>query len=182
MKRLRNSIQLLVILVLMSGVFRVNAGNFPKSIQKKIDKAVKTIFPLEDLTMDTIDDFNFDNFKYRDIQNVRLRVLKGADKIMGFACFASSKGKNDFFDYMVLFDTELKIQKVIVLVYRSSYGGEIMAKSWLKQFIGKVGGEEMEFGKDIDGISGATISAPSISKGIKSISLLLTDLKANGEI
>lgn len=43
-------------------------------------------------------------------------------------------------------------------------------------------GEETEFGKDIDGISGATISALSMTKGVQSLSFLLSELKVNGKI
>ncbi|MUP38793.1 FMN-binding protein [Labilibaculum euxinus] len=182
MKRWINIIQLVVIFVLIHGTFAANASEFPKSIQKKIDKEVQKIFPVEDLIMDDIDNLNLDAFNCEGVRDLHLSTLKKADKLMGFACFASSKGKNDFFDYMVLFNENLEIQKVVVLIYRSSYGGEIMAKSWLKQFIGKIRGEEMEFGKDIDGISGATISAPAMAKGVKSVSLLLSELKANGKI
>jgi len=66
-----------------------------------------------------------------------------------------------------------------VLVYRSTYGGEIMSRSWLKQFIGKTKGESMEMNKDIDGISGATLSAPSITQGVKDLSLLLAEIQTN---
>ncbi|MBN2597493.1 FMN-binding protein [Labilibaculum sp.] len=182
MKRWISILQPVVIFVLISGVFSARASSFPKSIQKKIEKEVQKIFTSEDLIMDDIDNLNLDTFNCEGLRDLHLSTLKEADKLMGFACFASSKGKNDFFDYMVLFNQKLEIQKVVVLIYRSSYGGEIMAKSWLKQFIGKVGGEEMEFGKDIDGISGATISAPAMAKGIKTLSLLLSELKAKGEI
>jgi Na+-translocating ferredoxin:NAD+ oxidoreductase RnfG subunit len=182
MKKLRDIIQLVVISVLISGTFVANAISFPKSIQKKIDKEVQKTFSVEGLTMDDIDNLNLDTFNYEGVRDLHLSTLKSNAELIGFACFASSKGKNDFFDYMVLFNANLEIQQVVVLIYRSSFGGEIMAKSWLKQFIGKERGEEMEFGKDIDGISGATISAPSMAKGVKSISLLLSNLKANGKI
>ena len=95
---------------------------------------------------------------------------------LGYACFASSRGKNDYFDYMVIFDKDLVIKQVKVLIYRSTYGGEIMSRSWLKQFIGKTNGREMAMDKDIDGISGATLSAPSITQGIKDLSLLITKI------
>ncbi|MFA9372252.1 MAG: FMN-binding protein [Labilibaculum antarcticum] len=182
MKRLRDIIQLVVILVLISGTFGAMASRFPKSVQKKIDKEVRKIFAVEDFTMDDIENLNLDTFNGDGLRNLHLSTLKSADILIGFACFASSKGRNDFFDYMVVFNENLEIEKVIVLIYRSSYGGEIMAKSWLKQFIGKVKGEEMEFGNDIDGISGATISAPSMAKGVKAVSLLVSELKENGEI
>ncbi len=182
MKRLRDIIQLVVILVLISGTFEVKASSFPKSIQKKIDKEIQKTFPVEGLVMNDVDNLNLDTFNCDGVKDLYLSTLKSNDELIGFACFASSKGKNDFFDYMVLFNENLEIQQVVVLIYRSSFGGEIMAKSWLKQFIGKERGEGMEFGKDIDGISGATISAPSMAKGVKSTSLLLSNLKANGKI
>ena len=57
-----------------------------------------------------------------------------------------------------------------------------MAKYWLKQFEGKYNGEQLEFNKDIDSISGATITAPSITAGIKSLSLLMVHLKETGKL
>ena len=182
MKRSLKSIRIVIIALLVGFMFPSQANDFPKSIQKKIDKEVQKIFPIDGLIMNSIDDLNLDFFAYKGTRGIRVSTLKWEDELMGLVCFASSKGKNDYFDYMVLFNENLEIQKVVVLIYRSSYGGEIMAKSWLKQFIGKVKGEEMEFGKDIDGISGATLSAPSITKGVKSLSLLLNKLKANGKI
>mgnify|MGYP003624826122 CR=1 FL=1 len=108
--------------------------------------------------------------------NTKVLLLKSAESNLGYACFASSKGKNDYFDYMVIFDKELVIKKVKVLIYRSTYGGEIMSHSWLKQFIGETNGQEMAMDKDIDGISGATLSAPSITLGVKDLSLLIAEI------
>jgi len=155
---------------------------YPKSIQKRINKALKSSFGTDQLSMEevNIDDINLD--AYVGFTKVRLESIKNNDEIIGFSTFASSKGKNDLFDYMVLFDNEMKIQQVVILIYRSSYGGEIMARYWLKQFIGKSNGENMEFEKDIDSISGATISAPEITKGIKSLSLLMTDLRLKDKL
>lgn len=174
--------QVLVVIILFCSLNTVLAVSFPKSVQKKITKVVKATYLHNDIVLDDIKEIKLDAFKYQDVRNVSLGTVTLMGKIKGFACFASSKGKSDYFDYMVLFNEDLEIQKVVVLVYRSSYGGEIIAKYWLKQFIGKVKGENMEFGKDIDGISGATISAPSITKGIKMLSLILNDLKVNGAI
>ena len=49
-----------------------------------------------------------------------------------------------------------------------------MSQSWLKQFIGKTNGQEMTMDKD--GISGTTLSAPSITQGIKELSLLIAEI------
>ena len=175
MKLSAKLIQLTLSFVFVFGVFaNAEAADFPKFIQKKIDKTVKKTFVDQEVDFEALNVTS--SLAYENLHNVKIKVLKSENQPIGFAGFASSKGKNDDFDYMVLFDNDLKILKVVVLVYRSSYGGEIMAKSWLKQFVGKSSGENMEFDKDIDSISGATISAPAITKGIKALSLLMTEV------
>lgn len=49
-------------------------------------------------------------------------------------------------------------------------------KSWLKQFIGKSRGESLQIDKDIDNISGAILSAPSITQGVRDLSLLIAEI------
>jgi len=156
--------------------FLLHAGDYPKSVQKRIDKTLVKLFPkivVELIDMDLTAELTS---AYTSVRGVKISRLKSAESILGYACFASSKGKNDYFDYMVIFDKELVIKKVKVLIYRSTYGGEIMSRSWLKQFIGKANGQEMAMDKDIDGISGATLSAPSITQGIKELSLLIAEI------
>ncbi|NOU61524.1 FMN-binding protein [Marinifilum caeruleilacunae] len=167
---------LLITLVVFSG-FEARAQKYPKPIQKRIDKAIKQAFAAEEVSFSKSEVSADQIVQFPDIEKVSVYQLKSNDSLLGYATFASSKGKNDLFDYLVLFDEEMIIKKVVILVYRSSYGGEIMAKYWLKQFEGKYKGEQMVFEKDIDSISGATISAPAITKGIKSLSLLMVQLK-----
>lgn len=168
----------IVICLLISSVL-LHASDYPKSIQKKIDRTLVKLFPKKLVELKDVDFSDTLISTYSSVRNVKVSQLKADESELGYACFASSKGKNDYFDYMVIFDTDLLIKKVVVLVYRSTYGGEIMSRSWLKQFIGKSKGEFMEMDKDIDGISGATLSAPSITQGVKELSLLISDMKQN---
>jgi Na+-translocating ferredoxin:NAD+ oxidoreductase RnfG subunit len=164
-----------VICLLISSLL-LHAGDYPKSVQKRIDKTLVKLFPKMVVELKEMDLSTELTSAYTSVRSVKISRLKSADSNLGYACFASSKGKNDYFDYMVIFDKELVIKKVQVLVYRSTYGGEIMSRSWLKQFIGKTNGQEMAMDKDIDGISGATLSAPSITQGIKELSLLIAEI------
>lgn len=165
----------LIICLLISG-FLLHAGDYPKSVQKRIDKTLMKLFPKKVIELNEIDLPAEFASTYPSIRNVKISRLRSVDLELGYACFASSRGKNDYFDYMVIFDKDLVIKQVKVLIYRSTYGGEIMSRSWLKQFIGKTNGREMAMDKDIDGISGATLSAPSITQGIKDLSLLITKI------
>lgn len=178
MKRLLRVI-IIASIVLICG--DVKAKDYPRPIQKRIDKAIKNAFGAEDVMFVDLPDVSFDITSFPGIAKVSVSKLMNEGTEIGLAGFASSKGKNDLFDYLVLFDNSMTIKKVVILVYRSSYGGEIMAKYWLKQFEGKYNGE-FEFNKDIDSISGATISAPAITTGIKSLSLLMVHLKETGKL
>ncbi len=168
--------KLVFVICLLISSLLLHAGDYPKSVQKRIDKTLVKLFPKMLVELTEMDLSTELTSTYTSFKDVKISRLKSADSELGYACFASSKGKNDYFDYMVIFDKELVIKKVKVLIYRSTYGGEIMSRSWLKQFIGKTNGQEMTMNKDIDGISGATLSAPSITQGIKELSLLIAEI------
>lgn len=74
---------------------------------------------------------------------------------------------SEFFDYFILFNTKSEVKKVTVFNYEATHGQEITAKGWLKQFIGYRGDSEMDIGKNIDSISGATISVNGIVHDVK---------------
>ncbi|MCZ4695212.1 FMN-binding protein [Ancylomarina euxinus] len=165
-----------ILICLLVSSLLLNAADFPKSIQKKIDNTLLKLYPKKVVELKDMLVPDSLLLSYTSVKNVKVSLLKAAESELGYACFASSKGKNDYFDYMVIFDADLIIKKVVVLVYRSTYGGEIMSRSWLKQFIGKSRGESLQIDKDIDSISGATLSAPSITLGVKDLSLLIAEI------
>ncbi|MFT5749774.1 MAG: Na+-translocating ferredoxin:NAD+ oxidoreductase RnfG subunit [Ancylomarina sp.] len=168
--------KLIFLICLLISSLLLHAGDYPKSVQKRIDKTLVKLFPKMIVELQEMDLSTELISTYTSVKGVKVSRLKSANSELGYVCFASSKGKNDYFDYMVIFDNDLVIKKVKVLIYRSTYGGEIMSRSWLKQFIGKTNGQEMAMDKDIDGISGATLSAPSITQGIKELSLLIAEI------
>jgi len=73
---------------------------------------------------------------------------------------------SEYFDYIIFFDTNAHIKKIRILDYNATYGYEVCSKNWLKQFIGYFGSESLLVGKNVDGISGATISANAIASDI----------------
>ena len=70
---------------------------------------------------------------------------------------------SEYFDYYILFDADKTVQAVKVFNYQATHGQEITAKGWLKQFIGHDGSEPLQVDKNIDAISGATISVYAIT-------------------
>lgn len=83
---------------------------------------------------------------------------------------------SEYFDYLILFDANKGVLQVKVFNYQASHGQEITAKSWLKQFIGYKGEKTLEVNKEIDSITGATISTYAITEDISKKTRILNNL------
>ena len=149
----------------------------PKSIQKKVDKEIVKTYGIEtynfteviiasDITKDLPSKFETNN----------LFKIETNETLLGYAYLSKAPSKTAQFDYLVLLDKDLIVLKSKVLIYREEYGGEIGSTRWLKQFIGKKGGDELKHGDNIVAISGATISVRSMTNAmndfLKSIKIL----------
>ena len=82
----------------------------------------------------------------------------------------------------MLFDLNLKIKKVKVLIYRENYGGEISSKRWLSQFLESPEDDSFVYGDNISAISGATISVKSITESINEVMVSLKRLESEKQI
>jgi Na+-translocating ferredoxin:NAD+ oxidoreductase RnfG subunit len=83
---------------------------------------------------------------------------------------------------LLLFDLNLKIKKVKILIYRENYGGEISSKRWLSQFIESPEDDSFVYGDNISAISGATISVKSITESINEVMVSLKRLESEKQI
>lgn len=85
-------------------------------------------------------------------------------------------GESEYFDYFILFDRNKIVQLVKVFNYQATHGYEITTRGWLKQFIGHDDTEPLEVNKNIDAISGATISVYAITFDVKMKTKILKSL------
>ena len=96
-----------------------------------------------------------------------------------------SAGSLDIYDKLTerinKLDKNIEIKRVEILTYNATYGHQITSKNWLKQFLGFNGKQTLKYGKDIQAISGATISAKSITEDIKETVNQLETLKRQNE-
>ena len=155
---------------LLSILFLLMSFGLPKKIQKKVDKEIRSIFNVEtfdftsvaislDIAKDLPSKFEENN----------LFKIEASNNLLGYAYISKASSKTAQFDYLVLLDKDLIVLKSKVLIYREEYGGEIGSKRWLKQFIGKKGGDELKYGNNIIGISGATISVRSMTNAMNNL-------------
>lgn len=155
----------------------------PKGVHKRVVKEVEKTFEVSNFNLtpvmfpsevnsDLPTKISGDNFYKIDLQ----------DSILGYAFVDQAPSKTAKFDYLVVFDGDLKVVNSKVLIYREEYGGEIGSKRWLKQFIGKTGGDRVNHETNIDAISGATISVRSMTKSMDNLLQTIGILQEKGQL
>lgn len=160
-------------------VFMVSGFSTSNKVDALIEKEIKTAFDIEKYTKQTVSvSKEINEILPIKIDETNLFKINDKDKLIGYYYLGQAYGKVDYFDFIVIFDKELIVSKVKVLVYREERGGEVGSKRWLNQFKGKTTNENLTYQKDIAAISGATISAKSmtneVNKLLKTIHVLHT--------
>jgi hypothetical protein len=143
------------------------AFQLPKRILKKVQKELVKTFDQKELNLVEITISEAVNKQLgKQIGAASLFQIITVDEVLGYAYVGKAPSKTDQFDYLIILDKALIIKKSKVLVYREDYGAEIGSRRWLKQFIGKSGKDQLKYQRDIMAISGATISALSMTQAI----------------
>jgi Na+-translocating ferredoxin:NAD+ oxidoreductase RnfG subunit len=165
-------IAFLTIVVLLVSSFTTN-----KKIEALIEKEIKTAFSLEKYSKQPISVSSEINETLPiKIDKTNFFKIQNEEKIVGYYYLGQAFGKADYFDFIVIFDKDLIVSKVKILVYREDHGSEVGSKRWLNQFKGKTTNENLTYQKDIAAISGATISAKSITNEVNKLLKTVTIL------
>ena len=115
---------------------------------------------------------NENNVKYVFVGRVNSCRTGGCDGITS----NSEKFESEYFDYFIFFDSSKTVTLIEVFNYQATHGHEVTAKGWLKQFVGFSGKDTLIVNKDIDGISGATISVFAITEDVQEKTRLLKSI------
>jgi hypothetical protein len=145
-----------IVIALLFFSFKASYWELDKDSRATVYKSIAKIFNSETCNLDPIDDTFYS--------------ISEDDSIIGYLAVTDAPSKFHRFDYYVLFNDKEEILKVEVLHYRENYGGEICSKNWLKQFVGIDTENYSNFNREIDGISGATISVNSLKHHLLKIS------------
>ena len=145
-----------IVFALLFFSFKASYWELDKDSRATVYKSIAKIFNSQTCNLDPIDDTFYS--------------ISEDDSIIGYLAVTDAPSKFHRFDYYVLFNDKEEILKVEVLHYRENYGGEICSKNWLKQFVGIDTENYSNFNREIDGISGATISVNSLKHHLLKIS------------
>ncbi|MDP6922242.1 MAG: FMN-binding protein [Lutibacter sp.] len=165
---------------LVLGLFSLVSFSTPNRIETLIRKEIRSVLKLESYTKETV---LIPEQLAQELPDSGLKeqlyTIVQQEEIKGYYFLGKAFGKADFFDFMVIFGPDLDILKVKILVYRESHGGEIASRRWLRQFRGVLPLQPFSYPKDIAAISGATISARSLTKSINQLLETMTLLRQN---
>ncbi|MCK9281733.1 MAG: FMN-binding protein [Melioribacteraceae bacterium] len=122
-----------------------------KSLINEIEKVIKQIF---------VNDYIYQWKIYKE------------NNLIAYAYLDNVLGKTMPITFLTIIDLKNEVLHAEIIKYRESHGGEVSQRNWLNQFINKSVSNNFKLGDDISSISGATISARSITKGVKKTLLI----------
>ncbi len=146
-----------------------------KSLKKEIEKNWNSdINALIEIQVGSNLPFQGKFFKISETSNSFVYVGRvNSCRAGGCSINSDSYGPSEYFDYYIFFDDIGAVKLMKIYNYAASHGHEVMAKGWLKQFRGYDTKTKLEVGKNIDSISGATISVNAITNDVKEKTNLL---------
>jgi hypothetical protein len=100
-------------------------------------------------------------------------VARSEGHVDGFAIFDQELGQHEPIDFGTFFDADGRVARVEVMAYREPYGDGIRSARFRRQFVGRDAGSSFRPGRDIDIVSGATISSHSMSRAVRRAAVLI---------
>jgi Na+-translocating ferredoxin:NAD+ oxidoreductase RnfG subunit len=135
-----------------------------------VEQAQAALFPGESFTQDfrTLTSAQADAIESASDVNVRDKEIKAwRTSSGGWFIVDEVVGKHDFIPIALAIDAKGAVKGVEVLEYREAYGDQVRNADWRAQFTGKTKGSKLKLTKDIENISGATLSCRHITDGVK---------------
>ncbi len=107
-------------------------------------------------------------------------VVKRRETILGYAAIVEEIGKHRPITFIVGVGSDRKIKDAALMVYREAYGGEVRDRRFLQQYKGKELKDPLLPYRDIQNISGATMSVEAIGRGSKKALALVETVYLEG--
>jgi hypothetical protein len=99
-------------------------------------------------------------------------------RIDGYAVIDDEKGLHEPITFATKLSPQGAVERVEIMVYREPRGDEVRDPRFRKQFEGRTSRDALRLGRDIDAVSGATISSASLAVGVRRATVLVEELVA----
>ena len=173
---------ILVLLFLLAGLYPVSVINAKVSVSK--EKAIKLIYPkanndpkkeviTKKLTTAQKNAIKKEH-KMRVKTSHKIYPCKKGSKLLGRVFLVSEKGKHGLIMVAVGVNKDGKVKDAVVCSLKEVRGKPVTSKMFLRQFRKKSLKDKFEVGKDVQGVTKATMSSEGVSKAVKK-ALILAD-------
>ena len=105
--------------------------------------------------------------------------VKGHDGLLGYWVESEVVSRSGPFKIRMLLDSQLYVKQAKVISYPWKRGRDVCSPVFTRQFNGKGPQDPILLGKDIDAISGATISSRAMAEGVRDAIKLIRHIKEN---
>jgi Na+-translocating ferredoxin:NAD+ oxidoreductase RnfG subunit len=103
------------------------------------------------------------------VVNRRPKVWRATagDTLLGHVFVDQVYGKHEFITYALAVTADGQVAGVEILDYRETHGDQVRQPRWRAQFLGKDADDAVKLGRDIQNISGATLSCRHLTDGVR---------------
>ena len=110
----------------------------------------------------------------RDKYTIYVATTQG--KVDGYAIVDDEKGLHQPITFATRLSPRGIVERVEIMVYREPRGDEVRDERFRKQFQGKTSQDPLRISRDIDALSGATVSSASLAVGVRRATVLVEEL------
>jgi Na+-translocating ferredoxin:NAD+ oxidoreductase RnfG subunit len=93
--------------------------------------------------------------------------IKGPSDLLGYCVESKVVSRSGPFKILVLLDPQVYVKRASVISYPWGRGRDVRKRAFTSQFEGKGPGDPIQVGKDIDVMTGATISSNVMAEGVR---------------
>jgi electron transport complex protein RnfG len=97
-------------------------------------------------------------------------------KVDGYAVIDDELGLHQPITFATRLTSRGVVDRVEIMVYREPRGDEVRDPRFRKQFEGKSAADPLRIDRDIDAVSGATVSSASLATGVRRAAILIEEL------
>ena len=143
--------------VLLAFVYIITKPQIEFNAKKNLEDSLKEVLPKASL------------FKRLNINSNEAFEGKTKEETVGYILLQSPKGYSGKIEMLIGIDSKSSVSRVKILTQTETpgLGANVVSEKFLKQFIGKTVKNKLEAKKDIDAITGATISSKAVCSGVK---------------
>ncbi len=170
--RLTTFIIVAVSLTMLTTISSCVPSNYSFQVEDKMT-AVRRIFP----SAVDITETSHGAQVYGRPDDAKISEIKDDSGFLGYCVESKVVSRSGPFKIRVLLDTQLHVKQASVISYSWDRGRDVRKRAFTSQFEGKGPEDPIQLGKDIDAITGATISSRVMAEGVRDTIKLLKLVK-----